>query len=545
MIASCSPILWLFILINIFISSPLYASIYDIDQNDIEDALTDGLLIIRHEFGIEGANLTDGALAPNAALTNSESIASYINDRSMLFDLDGNGSNDALTDGLLLLRYLFGISGASLIQDAIGPGATRNNYAEIKAHIDRSNRREFKSIKRGIAYGMGGGQPALSMDDLGALSGGLKWWYNWRRTPNNSIESSYSKDGFDFVPMAWGRNFNDAEIRNYLNDHPQVKYLLGFNEPNFQSQANMTPAQAAAEWPRLEAIAQEYGLELVSPAVNFSPGDVDIPGTEDDGSPWAYLDAFFEECDGCQVDHIAVHGYMPSANAFKAYIEKFERYGKPIWVTEWAAIDGGGAPNLQSQMSFLSDTTRWLENNDSVFRYSWFIARSRQGYGQAPFNDILTDNGSLAPLGEIYTSIPSNDYVYIPEEIIEAEGAHQIQGFVFDQVPVEQTENFSHSEVKITSQNNSAYVEYKIYIEFAGNYYLNLRLSSPTTNTLQVDVNNRNLWSLNLWNTTSDDPWKTFSSDRVFFDKGNHVVRVYSDGAFAFNWFKISKTSIN
>ena len=178
MIASRSPIFSLFILISIFVSSPLYASIYDVDQNDIEDALTDGLLILRHEFGIDGANLTDGALAPNAALTNPESIASYINDRSLLFDLDGNRSNDALTDGLLLLRYLFGLSGDSLIQDALGPGATRNNYAEIKAHIDLSNQREFKSIKRGITYGMGGGQPALSMDDLGVLSGGLKWWYN-------------------------------------------------------------------------------------------------------------------------------------------------------------------------------------------------------------------------------------------------------------------------------------------------------------------------------------------------------------------------------
>ena len=524
---------------------PLSASVFDVDKNNTEDALTDGILVLRHGFGIDGTNLTDGTLALDAPLTDSESIASYINIRSQQFDLDGNGLNDALTDGLLLLRYFFGLSGNSLTQEALGPGATRNNYAEIKAHIDLSNQREFKSIKRGITYGMGGGQPALSTADLGVLSGGLKWWYNWRRTPNNSIESTYSEYGFDFVPMAWGRNFSDDEIRNFLNDHPQVKYLLGFNEPNFQSQANMTPAEAAAEWPRLEAIAQEYGLKLVSPAVNFSPGDVDIPGTEDDSSPWAYLDAFFEECDGCQVDYIAVHGYMRSADAFKAYVEKFERYGKPIWVTEWAAIDGGGAPNLQSQMSFLSDTTRWLERNDSVFRYSWFIARSRQGYAQSPFNDILMGDGTLAPLGKIYTSIPSNDYPYIPEETIEAEGAHQIQGFVYDQVPVEQTEDVSQSEVKITSQNNSAYVEYKIYIEFAGNYHLNLRLSSLTTNTLQVDLNNRNFWSLNLWNTTSDDPWKTFSSDGVFLGKGNHIVRVYSDGVFAFNWFTISKSPIN
>ena len=119
MIKSRYPISPLFTLIFILVCSPLSASVFDVDQNNIEDALTDGMLILRHEFGINGANLTDGALATNAALTNPESIGSYIDDRSRLFDLDGNGSNDALTDGLLLLRYLFGLSGDSLIQDTL------------------------------------------------------------------------------------------------------------------------------------------------------------------------------------------------------------------------------------------------------------------------------------------------------------------------------------------------------------------------------------------------------------------------------------------
>lgn len=40
-------------------------------------------------------------------------------------DIDGTTSCDALTDGLLVIRYLFGLSGASLINSAVGPGATR------------------------------------------------------------------------------------------------------------------------------------------------------------------------------------------------------------------------------------------------------------------------------------------------------------------------------------------------------------------------------------------------------------------------------------
>jgi len=51
------------------------------------------------------------------------------------YDIDANGQVDALTDGLMLIRYLFGLRGASLIQGAIGPSAARNTAAAIEAYI--------------------------------------------------------------------------------------------------------------------------------------------------------------------------------------------------------------------------------------------------------------------------------------------------------------------------------------------------------------------------------------------------------------------------
>ena len=36
-----------------------------------------------------------------------------------------------------------------------------------------------------------------------------------------------------------------------------AKHLLAFNEPNFYSQSNLTPMQAAKLWPTIEAIAKE------------------------------------------------------------------------------------------------------------------------------------------------------------------------------------------------------------------------------------------------------------------------------------------------
>ena len=47
-----------------------------------------------------------------------------------------NGSLEALTDGLLAPRYLFGLRGGdALISGVIASDATRTTSAEIEAHI--------------------------------------------------------------------------------------------------------------------------------------------------------------------------------------------------------------------------------------------------------------------------------------------------------------------------------------------------------------------------------------------------------------------------
>ena len=50
-------------------------------------------------------------------------------------DIDGDGESKPLTDGLLLIRYLFGFSGDSLISGAIGSGAERDTAEEVEAYI--------------------------------------------------------------------------------------------------------------------------------------------------------------------------------------------------------------------------------------------------------------------------------------------------------------------------------------------------------------------------------------------------------------------------
>ena len=50
-------------------------------------------------------------------------------------DLDQNGSFDALTDALMIMRYAFGLRGDALISNAIASDANRTSAEEIEAHI--------------------------------------------------------------------------------------------------------------------------------------------------------------------------------------------------------------------------------------------------------------------------------------------------------------------------------------------------------------------------------------------------------------------------
>jgi hypothetical protein len=53
------------------------------------------------------------------------------------FDIDGNGSGEPLTDGLLLLRYAFGFRGATLVAGAVAGNCVRCTQGPIESYIAR------------------------------------------------------------------------------------------------------------------------------------------------------------------------------------------------------------------------------------------------------------------------------------------------------------------------------------------------------------------------------------------------------------------------
>lgn len=109
----------------------------DIDGNGAVDVLTDGITLTRYLLGYRGAALIEQSIAANATRTAPASIQSYIENHAQTgcYDIDGNGSLDALTDGVLLIRYLSDYQDDNLIQGAIGQNAARTTTNGISSYI--------------------------------------------------------------------------------------------------------------------------------------------------------------------------------------------------------------------------------------------------------------------------------------------------------------------------------------------------------------------------------------------------------------------------
>jgi hypothetical protein len=251
------------------------------------------------------------------------------------------------------------------------------------------------ACKRGVAYGH------HSKADLAALSTSVSWWYNWTHVPDQALaDGSYRDGGVAYVPMVWGGTFDAPAITSEIPEGAAT--LLGFNEPNFGSQSDLSAADAAALWPEIEQIADARGLSLVSPAVNFCGGDCQ------ETDPFKYLDDFFAACDGCRVDKIAFHIYVgcnpPGENKAEWLINHVEtykqRFAQPLWLTEFACDD---ASSSAEQEAFLRDAVAYLEGEPRVERYAWFSGR----FEDIPFVDLLGADGELTSLGEAYVSAPA------------------------------------------------------------------------------------------------------------------------------------------
>jgi hypothetical protein len=218
------------------------------------------------------------------------------------------------------------------------------------------------------------------------------WFYNWgvTRPPSPSGVDS----GLDYVPMKWGKDW--TYINNIANVG-EVHYLLGFNEPDLTSQANMTVAEAIGQWPQIQAIADDYDLLLGSPAIAHYSGQwlqdfmatVDAPGS------------------GLRVDFIAVHWYSaPNANLLMDNLTWVRnKWGRDVWLTEFnvAKWDGPNPFTQEQSYTFLAEVLHRMEKTEWIKRYALFPWDGTTENSKAsPI--FVAGTEVLTPLGRLYAS---------------------------------------------------------------------------------------------------------------------------------------------
>ncbi len=365
----------------------------------------------------------------------------------------------------------------------------------------------------------------------------ISWWNNWAAQPDFAIRNTYWNYDVDFTPMAWN-NVGIPGVGIWADKDSTIKYLLGFNEPNFKEQANMTPKQAAAAWPALQKIAQKHNLKIVGPAVNYC-GNCVLEGGTSYTNPFTYLDHFFAACDTCQVDFIGLHWYG-SGNSITGYVNTARKYKKPIWVTEFASWDySNPVQNVNDQKKYLAGTVNFLERDPDVYRYSWFIGRTSGGANTFPYIDLYAANGMLTELGQLYMDIP----VYNPDMKFKIPGRIETEEYflmsgLFSE-PTSDVDGFLN--IGWTDVNDWA--EYKISVEKSGTYSLNLRVSGTGQGAIQFLVDNEIKTLVRTTNTGGWQNWKNVSGT-IELPEGDHILKMLVKASgFNINWIEISNST--
>lgn len=381
-----------------------------------------------------------------------------------------------------------------------------------------------KSAKRGVAFNF------AVAEDLPLLSDAISWNYNWGNDQNPTAASWMDMEGIDFCPMCWSGNYSADRIRAYVAAHPNTKYLLAFNEPNLKDQARMTPAEAAAMWAPVVALAKELKLKLVSPAMNYGT----LAGYSD---PIKWLDEFFAQ-PGVSIDDIdaiSIHCYMANPQALRNYVAMFYKYNKPIWLTEFCAWEEYAIHSEEDQMTYMCSVLNYLEQDGNVERYAWFIPRYKPGF---PYMPLLTYYApyELTSAGKVYCGFSSFDRSvwFRGEKQVQASNYIGVSDFAVQVRPSSDGEGLMLSRFA-----ESQYADYQIYIP-SDVQTLALRYAALGKAIVAIWIDDEPTAITSLAATGGMDEW-TIAEIAASLKAGYHTLRLeMQEGVININWFKLN-----
>lgn len=410
---------------------------------------------------------------------------------------------------------------------------SNDSFKDKDAEVTVVNK-QARSEKRGVSYNF------QAIEDVALLSPGVSWFYNWANDIPLALDDAITAKGMDYFPMTWNGNFDKDRIRAYKQKHPDCEYLLAYNEPNLTDQANMTPQQAAAIFPEVKALATELNMKIISPAMNY--------GTlAEYGDPIKWLDEFFELVPASNFDGIALHCYMAVPASFKSYVERFDKYNKKIWMTEFCAWEPS-ISNAGQQIKYMADVINYMEVHPNIAHYAWFIPRTAGAVDSYPYMQLITKSKpyKLVDAGTVFINLSTFDksVYYAKGEAFSA--AHYVNlnssssatkpGWT-PSVHVRSTTDKSGA-VEVFDFVKDVWMEYQIDVPADGKYSLDLRYASYRDASIELTVDGSSAKTIELPNTGEDNIWKT-SNNSISLIKGKHTIRIKMlNGATCLNWLR-------
>lgn len=384
---------------------------------------------------------------------------------------------------------------------------------------------QAKSPKRGVSYNFG----VTPQSDIPLLGPAISWTYNWGVAVGEPVYRLFKEHSVDYCPMLWNTAWSESTLENFRAIYPEYCYLLAYNEPNLTDQASMTPKQAAADWPRVLRLAASAGMKIVSPAMNYGT----LSGYHD---PVKWLDEFFAQPSVSvdDVEAIAVHSYMGSVASVQGYLDKFRKYGKPLWLTEFCKWDSDKVTE-SSQMEFMVEMINALEADEDVQRYAWFIPK---GSGASAVNNYLITSAiptSLTDLGLVFVNMSTQDESlwYKRGQVIPAEHYNSCSG-PFHLAPCSD----SKGVLELTDLTSDSSVSYQVEMDAAGVRTLKMRFSTPVRTSVTLSVDGSKAVTLPLPSTAN--LWKTMPLE-ITLPEGRSVITVSgaSDIPLRLNWLLV------
>jgi hypothetical protein len=206
--------------------------------------------------------------------------------------------------------------------------------------------------------------------------------------------------GGEFVPMIWGKSGEQSAsaitsaISKFVANGNQA--VLGFNEPDNTSQANISVATAISLWPAFN----NPGIKIGTPASQANTSGVNW---------FKDFNTQLNADSTLRADFIAIHWYGwnagscdAKASTLESYIKQIEALpgNRPIWLTEWGCLNGSDNGSAETTQAHIAGAVAMFAKHPRLERYAWYPWATDA-------HQLNNDDGSLTPLGEYYASLPA------------------------------------------------------------------------------------------------------------------------------------------